>query len=293
MANEQVVSQIPESEATRLLREQEAKKAADLAAASTQSVKPGSVVMSEQDYQNALVKAKEEARKEEKEKLYNRIKRAENLEKAQAELKTQIVTLEKQVGELQKAPQPAKIESVSQVPDDIIKVVVETATSDLRKQVTDLTTMLKNEQETKRQTSLQLLRESLIKESNGKIIESLVTGNTEDELRANAEHARQEYDAIVARIAPAAPATPAAPAPQNAATTIPSAQPTTPPASIGPMTTPQVTPSSASPMDNAQEADFVKQIGNMSNAEYSKQRDAIQKRLKELYPPGQKNPMMS
>jgi len=292
MASEGTITGVPESEATRMLREKQEK---DAALAAANQPKAGSVTMTATEFQAALTKAKEDARKEEKEKLYNRIKRMESLENANKQLTTQIGELAGKLSALEAksvqppAPQPAApIKSIEQIPDNMLTLIAETATADLRKQVSELTTMLKTEQEGKRQVTLQQLREQLIREANGKIIEALVVGNSDEELRANAEKARHEYDSLIARITPVV--TPVVSAPPAATATAPASPVPTP---IGPMVTPQVTPSSAAPLVSSEEAEFTKRVGSMTPAEFATNRTAIMKRLKEIYPAGTKNPLMS
>lgn len=292
MAADTLVTNVPESEATRLLREQKEREAAMVA---QHTPRAGQVVMSESEYNAAMTKAKEDARKEEKEKLYNRIRRSESLEKANNQLQAQVNEMEKKLSDLAtkvSPPAPQTPISVEQIPNELLKLVVETATADLRKQVSDLSTLLVTEQANKHASAIKLLRETLIREAGGKIIEALVTGDTEEVLRANAEMARGEYDRIASQYAPVTPAPTVVSAPQSIATAAPTPPPSTPPVSVGLMTTPQITPLSAAPAGNTQESEFTNSVGQMSTADYAKNRTAILKRMKELYPTGQRNPML-
>ena len=124
----------------------------------------------------------ENARQQEKDKLYKTIEGKDKLIKEKDE---EIKDLKKQLeqkGEdllMNEKELLEKIESLSKTQDELLKQIGE-------------------EKEANRLAKLETYKQGKIAEANGELIESLVFGNTEEEINASVELAKAEYQKITA-----------------------------------------------------------------------------------------------
>lgn len=152
---------------------------------------------SESEVTARVLQAKEEARSEEKDKLYGQIDGLKARNKSSEE---EIKTLKDQLDTLQKASsKDGKLDVKALIAEAVSKTRADEeekwqkTVADLTKQVQDLTT------ET-RQAKLDGLREKLIQEAGGpnRTIVGMIRGKTEAELRESAAEAKRTFDDIIA-----------------------------------------------------------------------------------------------
>lgn len=163
---------------------------------------PAPAPLSEQDINNRI----EQARQEEKRKLYSEM---EHLKKQVGELDLtakQVADLQKQLSEAQ-----AQLQSLSkartaggevdtlalarQVADDTRRLVA----AEKDAEVASLRQRLDVVERENKEQRLSAFRRDIIAKYQGKIIEALVVGGSEDEILRAAETAAKEYENIVAR----------------------------------------------------------------------------------------------
>lgn len=157
----------------------------------------------------------EAARQEEKAKLYADMDRLrkEN-EAAQAKLteatraQTELAETKAKLAAFEKAQTPQGIDTKK-----LIEEVAETTRKQMEGTVAELQAKVSTLDTEARRSKLELVKRQLVEDSKGEIIAGLLIGNTEEELRAAAVTARQEFQNLKTRITAGTPATqpPAAP----------------------------------------------------------------------------------
>lgn len=174
----------------------------------------------------------EAARQEEKAKLYADMQRLKQ-EAADAQAKLAAATAAQ--SELAEAKAKLSAYEKAQTPQGIdaqklIAEVAETTRKQMEGTVAALEARVSTLDTEARRSKLELVRRQIVEDSKGEIIAGLLNGNTEEELRASAVTARQEFQNLKTRItagtpaAPqivAAPPVPAVSGPQGAGTPAP------------------------------------------------------------------------
>lgn len=159
-----------------------------------------------------LIERVELARKEEKAKLYNEIQltnqKLATQDQSLAQLnqiQAELTSAQQRLATLDKARTPTGEIDVKQLIADTAAAVE----SKKNTEINELRSRLDGMEKTAKQSKLDALRIQLVSEAKGRIISAMVVGDNEDSLRASAENAKAEYEAIVT-----AHATSPAPAPQ-------------------------------------------------------------------------------
>lgn len=206
MATDLIVGDLPDSEATRRMKEVEAAK---LAAEKQKEPKDNSPVAQPEpkvviQYPDDVRSLLEKARQEEKSKLYDRIKRSEAIESENVALKARTADLEINLKTLNEKMTAAATSPKKKDVD--VDAIVNEAIGTIRNEVSSQLEALKKENDSlktmQQMTKLDAIRSKLIAESNGKIISALVRGNTEEELQASAIEAKAEYEKIIRSVTP-------------------------------------------------------------------------------------------
>lgn len=302
------MSDIPEAEATRKLREaEEAKKAASAAGGNTQVIEK---IVEKEVYPSDVRKVVEEARQEEKTKLYDKIRRAEAIEETNkelkksnelltaenAQLKTQLTEAEKKKKTKKAGEEDDNAAHEGVDVDSIIAATVQATQAAMEKkhaadmsalqgQIASLTASLSGDR-------LTTLRNQLIAEANGEIIAGMVFGSTEEELRINAVNAKAEYKKIAHKIggANAVPASHGNGTPAAASTAVPAADGTLQPAAPTPVGRGPILDGGA--YTQSSEVDrLAAEVKGMTPKEYAKVRLSVLAKLKKnVRPPA--NPLL-
>lgn len=168
---------------------------------------------------NARIEA---ARKEEKQKLYSELESlkqqvaAADLTKQEAaKLKAELTEAQGQLAAVSKAKTATgEIDTIAlarQVAENTRQAVAAETT----KAISELQTKMSELERINQRQRLDALRTQIIAAAQGQIIEAMVMGNTEEEIRASAEAAKQQYQAIVASVrqTPGTAAAPVVPPP--------------------------------------------------------------------------------
>jgi hypothetical protein len=169
----------------------------------------------------AEVNARIEAvRKEEKQKLYSELEGLKQQVAALDASKQEITKLTAQVTEAQQQLAAVSKAKTATGEIDTIALARQVAentraavAAETNKALSELQAQMKELERLNTQQRLDAIRTQLIADANGQIIAAMVMGNTEAELRASADAARQQYQAIVASVrqpgtTPAAPIVP-------------------------------------------------------------------------------------
>lgn len=175
---------------------------------------PAPVTYSEAD----LTSRVEKARTEEKQKLYSEIqslkKKAEDLESMSAtqlkDLQTKLAEATSQLQTLEKARTPSGDVDIKALIADVSAQIRTELTTRHQAETKALTDRLDKMEKEALAQALARVKQEVIAAAKGRIIPSLVRGETEDQLRQSAEEAKAEYERIVSEAAASVPA-PAAP----------------------------------------------------------------------------------
>lgn len=286
---------LPETEATRTLREAQEK-----ASQTTTPPPPAPQVVEKvvekivyPDNVQALI---ERTRQEEKDKLYDRVKRAEAVENENIALRARVTDLEKSIAQMaESTKQPEKSsrsgkEAKDTLDAEFVKAIMEDTAAAVRDQfkveLAERDERIAALQQANAKTALQAHREKLIQDARGRIIPAMVTGSTVQELEVAAIQAMSEYERIVKSVGgqPLPNSSIAsAGAPSAAYPQVPSAtgsQPAAPPAlgAVQP-TSPLADGTSA----RSEEQRLAEEVSQMSPADYAKNRAAIRAKTRRLF----------
>lgn len=302
MATEPVtVSELPESQVTQKLR---AAKEAQAAQVNAQAQPPQpqpepkvveKVVEKVPENIDKLIQAKvEEARQQEKAKLYDKINRADAALNENADLKQANAKLIQENANLKHQPAPQAQAGDNKEPvidqDALIKATVEATTAKFAAERNELVGQVQSLQDQINKQNLNGIRAQVIAEAKGKIVEELVTGDTEEAIRLSAVTAMKAYENIVAQVgATSVQAQPGTSAPPPAqAQMVPQTMPATPVQQPQPAAAPVVSPGPTNtnfePSVGNESARFSEDVRNMSNEEYAAKRMTIRRELQRLHP---------
>jgi hypothetical protein len=163
-----------------------------------------------------LIERVELARKEEKAKLYNEIQltnqKLATQDQSLAQLnqiQAELASAQQRLATLDKARTPTGEIDVKQLIADTAAAVE----SKKNTEINELRSRLDGMEKTAKQAKLDALRIQLVSEAKGRIISAMVVGDNEDSLRASAENAKAEYEAIVTAHATSPASNPPAPQP--------------------------------------------------------------------------------
>ena len=296
MATTPAASEIPESEASRMIREANERRNPPVESSKPEAPPQERIVEKiVQVYPDDVKTVIEKARQEEKEKLYDRIRGAKAVESENAALKIAMDKLEKESANLVK-----KIEDMSKktskpgdsgqvdtqvIIDETAKLVSQQMQANFKAERDQLVNQINTLSNQLTATSLSSLREKLVAEANGKIIPELVRGDTEENLRTSVIEARRAYEKIVSQVGGNLPKPNASAAESAPSAAVPAANATMQPAAPT-MVEPGPTAFTTGDNSGADQAEqFGKEVKSMSREDYAKIRKGILSKIKTIYKP--------
>jgi hypothetical protein len=176
----------------------------------------------------------EKARADERQKLHGRIQELETQLESSRQTAAQKASIEQQLKEAETKLSVIENAKTAEGTVDVKRLVEEVANTANQKaeaRLLELQQRLERSEAERRAEKLAVLRDSLIREANGDIIPSLVTGNTEEELRTAAANSRAQYKDLENRIVSKQPTSKAS---EMANGDVPAPQPNNLPPAVNP-----------------------------------------------------------
>lgn len=293
MADTTLITGLPESDVTRKLREareQQTQKQEEPLQTQPQVVEK---IVEREVYPADVKSVIEKARQEEKQKLYDKISRAESIESENTALKKSITQIESENADLKakfeaSAKEPKKRQkeneevNISMIVDETAKAVAQELGTRFQKEREELTTRIRQLEQSLTQRDISVLREKLIAEAGGKIIPALVRGSTEEEIQTSVIEAKKEYERIASSFSSAltTPASSAASAPSSH---VPAANGTTQPAASTIVAPGSMYSGAIGESVHDDNQRFGKSVRDMGRDEYAAARKSILKQVKQRF----------